>query len=213
MAQLYISKAVDAGNQLQPGTFEAARGRNDKLRSWSSTGPVRGAPDGCGYVFSFNNQKEQWDNRDVRTAINYANDRDELAQLGYEGANYGIVAPFSAYGVQKYVPLLQDIFDKWDRNKQDFGLVAEHMTAAGYAKNSDGFWAKGGEVLKAPVRGPTFFGTIAPPLTQQLLKAGFDAVENIEPAGSTAWNEDMALGNSDTISSCTAVALRSRTRL
>jgi peptide/nickel transport system substrate-binding protein len=199
MAQLYIANQVDGGNPLQPGTFEAATGRNNKLKSWSATGPVWGAPDGCGYNLVFNNQKAPWDDRDVRIAINYAIDRDELSLLGYEGANFGIVAPFSSYGVQQYVPLMQDIFDKWDRDKQDFDLVAEHMTAAGFAKDSDGFWAKDGEALRVPVRGPTFFGPIAPPLTQQLRKAGFDAVENIEPAGSTAWNEDLAVGEADMI--------------
>ena len=56
--------------------------------------------------------------------------RPQLALLGYEGANYGIVAPFSAYDVQKYVPLLQDVFDKYDRDKVDYDLVEEHMTAA-----------------------------------------------------------------------------------
>jgi len=32
-----------------------------------------------------------------------------------------------------------------------------------------------------------------------LIKAGFDVVENTEPAGSTAWNEDMSTGASDII--------------
>ena len=56
------------------------------------------------FYFSFNNAKEPWDNEDVRLAINYAIDQPQLALLGYEGANYGIVAPFSAYGVRQYVP-------------------------------------------------------------------------------------------------------------
>jgi len=76
---------------------------------------------------------------------------------------------------------LQDIFGKYDRDKVGYDLVDQHMIAAGYAKNGDGFYAKDGAVLKVPVR-----GLIAPPLTQQLIKAGFDPVDNIEPAGSTA---------------------------
>ena len=200
MAQLYISNQVDSGNPLQPGTYAAARSRNANLKSWNPEGPVWGAPDGCGYNLVFNNLKEPWNNRDVRIAINYALDRAQLATLGYEDANFPIVAPFSSYAVQNYVPgRLQALLDEYDRDRQDFGLVEEHMTAAGYAKDSDGYWAKDGERLVVPVRGPVFFAPIAPPLTQQLRNAGFDAIEVIEPAGSTAWNEDLSTGQSDMI--------------
>jgi peptide/nickel transport system substrate-binding protein len=199
-AQLYIANKIDSGNPLQPGTYAASMAKNPNLKSWNKEGPVWGAPDGCGYVFSFNNSKEPWNNRDVRIAINYAIDRKEISTIGYENANYPIVAPFSGYMAERWLPgRLQAVLDKYDRNKLDLGQVEKHMTAAGYAKNADGMWAKGGQTIKVPVRGPQFFAPLAPPLAAQLRKAGFDASEIIEPAGSTAWNEDLATGKSDTI--------------
>ena len=42
--QLYINNQLDAGPPLLKGTFEAAKGSNDALRSWSAEGPVWGAP-------------------------------------------------------------------------------------------------------------------------------------------------------------------------
>jgi ABC-type transport system substrate-binding protein len=67
------------------------------VHSWHAQGPGWGAPDGCGYVFTFNNAKAPWDNADVRIAVNYAIDRDQLSSLGYNSANYPEVAPFSTY--------------------------------------------------------------------------------------------------------------------
>ncbi len=199
-AQLYIGNKADSGNPLQPATFEAATARNKSLQSWHAQGPVWGAPDGCGYVLSFNNARAPWDNADVRLAVNYAIDREQISSLGYSSANYPIVAPFSSYMNERWLPgRLRAVIDKYDRNKRDLGLVEQHMTAAGYAKNADGMWAKDGKVLTVPVRGPQFFAPLAPPLAEQLKSAGFDSPAIVEPDSSTAWNDDMATGQSDTI--------------
>ncbi|MGI9146579.1 MAG: ABC transporter substrate-binding protein [Chloroflexota bacterium] len=199
-AQLYIGNKADSGNPLQPATFEAATARNKNLQSWHAQGPVWGAPDGCGYVLSFNNAKAPWNNVDVRLAVNYAIDRQQISSLGYSSANYPIVAPFSGYMKERWLPgRLQDVIDKYDRDKRDLGLVEQHMTAAGYAKNADGMWAKDGQTLRVPVRGPQFFAPLAPPLSEQLKSAGFDSPAIVEPDSSTAWNDDMATGQSDTI--------------
>jgi peptide/nickel transport system substrate-binding protein len=199
-AQLYIGNQADSGNPLQPATFEAATARNKNLKSWADEGPVWGAPDGCGYVFSFNNSKAPWNNADVRIAINYAIDRQQISSLGYSSANYPIVAPFSGYMKERWLPgRLQEVIDKYERDKRDLSLVEQHMTAAGYAKDDSGMWAKDGATLKVPVRGPQFFAPLAPPLAEQLKSAGFDATAIIEPDSSTAWSDDLTTGQSDTI--------------
>jgi peptide/nickel transport system substrate-binding protein len=199
-AQLYIGNQLDSGNPLQPGTFRAAQQKNANLRSWNAQGPVWGAPDGCGYVFLFNHMKEPWNNRDVRVAINYAINRQEISTIGYEGANYPIVVPFSAYMSKRWLTgKLQEVVDKHARGTPNPAKVDEHMKAAGFQKNAQGMWEKGGQVLKVPVRGPQFFAPLAPPLAAQLKKAGFDATEIIEPPGSTALTDQQLLGQTDTM--------------
>jgi peptide/nickel transport system substrate-binding protein len=199
-AQLYLGNKLDSGNPLQPGTFTASVQKNDKLRSWNQQGPVWGAPDGCGYVFIFNHMKEPWSNRDVRLAINYAINRQEISTIGYEGANYPIVVPFSAYMSKRWLTgKLKEVVDKHDRGTPSPAKVEEHMKAAGFAKNGQGLWEKGGQVLKVPIRGPQFFAPLAPPLAAQLRKAGFDATEQIEPPGSTALTDQQLIGQTDTM--------------
>ena len=104
MAQLHIANSIDYGNPLQPGTFVGAQARNPKLQSWSATGPVWGAPDGCGYNFIFNNMKAPWNDVNIRLAINYAINRQQISDIGYEGANYPEIIPFSAYMAPKWAP-------------------------------------------------------------------------------------------------------------
>jgi peptide/nickel transport system substrate-binding protein len=202
MAQLQIGNKVDSGNPLQPATFEASVARNKNLQSWHAQGPVYGAPDGCGYVFAFNNAKAPWNNVDIRLAINYALDREQISSLGYNSANYPMIVPFSSYMRDRWVTpgsKLQAVIDKYARDKPDPDQVVAHMTAAGYAKNADGMWAKDGETLKVPVRGPQGFAPLAPPMAEQLKQAGFDATAIVEPESSTAWNDDLVTGKSDTI--------------
>lgn len=200
MAQLLIANDVDSGHPLQPGTFKAVIDKNPKIRSWNREGPIWGAPDGCGYNLVFNNDKEPWSNRDVRLAINYALNRAELSTLGYENANYPILIPYSAYMSGRWLtPETQAILDKYDRNKTDLALVEEHMQAAGFAKDSDGLWTKDDQVLKVPLRTPQWLAPLAPVVAAQLKKAGFDAVELLEPEGSSAWVDDISLGNFDTM--------------
>jgi len=191
---------VDSGHPLLPGSFTAATAQNDKIRSWNREGPVWGAPDGCGYNLVFNNDKEPWSNPDVRIAINYALDRSQISTLGYENVNYPMIVPYSSYMVSRWMtPETQAVLDKYDRGTTDLGKVDEHMTAAGFAKNGDGLWAKDGTVLKVPLRTPQWLAPLTPVVAVQLRRAGFDAVEMLEPEGSSAWVDDIGLGNFDTM--------------
>jgi len=200
MAQLLISNDVDSGHPLLPGTFKAVNAKNPKVHSWNPEGPVWGAPDGCGYNLVFNNAKDPWSNKDVRIAINYAINRDELSTLGYEKANFPIQVPFSSYMADRWMlPDTKAILDKYNRIAPDAAKVEEHMKAAGFAKDADGKWAKDGNTVKVPLRTPQWLAPLAPVIAAQLQKAGFDAVAALEPEGSSAWVDDIALGNFDTM--------------
>jgi len=208
MASLQISNGIDTGNPLQPGTFAAAQAQNPNLRSWAPEGPIWGAPDGCGYNFVFNTQKAPWSDVNVRLAINYAINRQQISDLGYEGANHPEVVPFSSYITSQWgVPTvmnpdtapgpLQAVIDKYDRGTQSLDKVAEYMGKAGYEKNADGKWAKDGTVLSVPVYGPQFFQPSFPIVNQNLLDAGFDSTVEVTPADE--WVAPFTDGSFDTL--------------
>ena len=181
--QLYINNQLDAGPPLLKGTFEAAKGFNDALRSWNFEGPVWGAPDGCNFVLILNNQKTHFSSVDVRWAINHAINRDEITGLAYEGGVPAVVVPISSYGVKQYLPLMQDILDKYDAGNHSLEKVDERMTTAGYSKDSEGFWTKDDERVEITLEIPSWMRPQGPFLEKQLQEGGFDAVfKQGEPA-------------------------------
>ena len=181
-ANLYLTDEVDAGNMLQPGAFTATQGKNPNVKSWSPTGPVWGAPDGCGYNFVFNHTIKPFDDVNVRLAVNYALNRPQITELGYEGSNKPMVIPFSSYMSAKWLPgRIQAVLDKYDRGTPSQAKVDEYMGKAGYAKNADGLWAKDGAVLKMPIITAEFLKPLPPIVQRQLNDAGFDAEASVDP--------------------------------
>ena len=181
--QLYINNQLDVGPPLLKGTFEAAKGFNDALRSWNFEGPVWGAPDGCNFVLIMNNQKEHFSSADVRWAINHAINRDEITGLAYEGGVPAVVVPISSYGVKQYLPLMQDILDKYDAGNHSLEKVDERMSTAGYSKDSEGFWTKDGGRVEITLEIPSWMRPQGPFLEKQLQAGGFDAIfKQGEPA-------------------------------
>lgn len=199
MGQLHIANQIDGGRQLLIGTFEAARAQNPNLQSWNAEGPNWGAPDGCDYSLVFNQLKEPWNNVDLRYAINFAIDRQEINDIGYEGSQKPVTFAFSGYMAGTWLgegSPLQAVLDKYDLDNPSPEKVEEYMTKAGYAKDANGLWAKDGTVLTVNVRTPAFIQPTLAPLTQQLKEAGFDAVQS--PVDDT-WLPDMQSGNFDTM--------------
>lgn len=181
--QLYINNQLDAGPPLLKGTFEAAKGFNDALRSWNFEGPVWGAPDGCNFVLILNNQKEHFNDVNVRWAINHAINRGEITGLAYEGGVPAVTVPISSYGVKQYLPLMQDILDKYNPNDHDPAKVEARMTESGYSKDSEGFWAKDGSRVEITLEIPSWMRPQGPFLEKQLQAGGFDAIfKQGEPA-------------------------------
>jgi peptide/nickel transport system substrate-binding protein len=192
-AQLYMTDKLDYGGfALLLGSFEAAKEKNPTVRSWFTSGPPYGAPDGCMYQLQLN------DNRfdaNVRLALNYALDRQEIVDLAYQGATFTKAYPISAYVTGGWGNIIQPIVDKYDRDNPSQDKVDEYMTAAGYAKNGDGFWEKDGEVLEFTITVPVPWAAMGPVIAEQFTRAGIKAEENLDTAGQ--WPNMITSGDYD----------------
>jgi len=196
LAEQYMVDKIDYGGfALQVGSFEAARDRNANMRSWHLEGPVYGAPDGCVYQLILNNAK--YSDPNVRIAMNYAIDRQEIADLAYQGATHPLVLPISSYVWEPWKSVLQPIIDKYDRDAPSQARVDEYMDAAGYAKNGDGVWEKDGEVLSIVITVPQPWAPLGPVLAEQLVRAGFEAEEKLDTANQ--WAPMLQNGEADAV--------------
>jgi peptide/nickel transport system substrate-binding protein len=146
-------------------------------------------------AFWFNNSKPLFKSKAVRQALGYALDRDAIVnQL------------FGKLGVKKAVNsinpfVIQDYSDQeaYAGYKLDLDKVTSLMEGDGWAKGSDGIWAKGGQ--KAAFTLSTTEGNkrreITAQVVQQELKAaGFSMKVNFRPAGDL-FGQDLPAGNYD----------------
>ena len=180
-AQMYMTDRLDYGGfALMLGSFEAARDRNPTVRSWFDEGPAYGAPDGCVYQLQLNNNRFD---TNVRLALNYALDRQEIVDLAYQGSTYVKVAPISDYVTGAWGSIVNPVIDSFNRDNPSQAKVEEYMTAAGYAMNADGFWEKDGEVLEFTVTVPVPWAVMGPVIAEQFTRAGIKADEQLDTAG------------------------------
>jgi peptide/nickel transport system substrate-binding protein len=171
-----INNEFDIGPALQPGVFEAAHARNPNLVSWNTEGPSWGAPDACLYTLGLNTRWGPTADVHVRRAIDHAVNRQQLVDLAYEDATVPRVVPFSTYGgLAAYENQMQDIIQQYNPDNPDASIVESEMQQAGYAKDSDGYWAKDGTRLTFDLPTPDWLKPIGPVIEKQLRDNGFDA--------------------------------------
>src|SRR5690606_20661117 len=141
MPQLYASNQIDIGRSIQSGSYEAIRVQNPALVSWNEEGPVWGAPDGCTFALTFNTQKAPFDDAEVRRAVNFAIDRDQISNLAFEGSMPKAILPFSSYqGMLDYVSKIEEEVGATELGTPSPEKVDALMTEAGFSKNGSGVW-------------------------------------------------------------------------
>jgi len=124
---------------------------------------------GCRQYLGFNHANPTYMDKNVRQALNYAINWEEINQAFFKGA-----APRLPVHVNK----------PWQNEDLvaypfDLAKVEELMTASGFAKDADGFWAKDGTVLEPSImvyyaQGSERYEVLLS-LVDQLVKAGFKA--------------------------------------
>jgi peptide/nickel transport system substrate-binding protein len=178
MAQMMIANEIDMAFSFTPANMQLVQGQNDKIISHCPRPPYAFRdwwPGGLG----LNTSIPPFDDKDIRWAMSYALDRDEVIQFAFSGFGEPVDGPFPKYpGLQKYRDSIQDLYDKYPTNEFNPAKTEEIMTGKGYTKDGDGFWVKDGaritfEIVTFPQH-PSMT-PVVPVVTEQLRRAGFDA--------------------------------------
>jgi peptide/nickel transport system substrate-binding protein len=177
--QMLINDEVDVTLDLRPATIEAILAQaGDHIRTHTGGEKPYGYMDWWPTSLYFNTQEAPYDSPDVRWALAYAIDHQQVMDVGYGGAGVKTNLPFPGYpGLTKYrdnaepelKAMIESIYDR------DVAKVEERMTAAGFSKNADGFFEKDGEVFKPEILTVDIYGDIGPVIVEQMRQAGFDA--------------------------------------
>lgn len=177
--------AMASNNQLDAmwifsrSSYEVAQGRNPNIVGWTTDLPYAYL-DPCPRFLGLNNNLAPFDDADIRWAVNYAINRDELVTIAYEGMTDPAATLFPTYPpLQEFLDRNSAVFEQYPVLETDLAKVDEIMTGKGYAKNANGFWqdVNGQELTFSIITraGEADKVKMGPVMIEQLIRAGFKA--------------------------------------
>ena len=199
-AALMADGQLDSLMDITLGALLALQEQNPNVITWFDELPYAWVPDPCSRTFMFNTLVEPWNDPEMRWAINYAMDRDQIVEIAYEGTTLKSRHFFPAY------PPLDALVDAaieagaWDLDQlwtTDPAKAQEIIESKGYVMNdSSGYYEKDGEELTLEITTHEAFiekQRIAAVLVEQFQAVGINATNRNEAGGT--WGENREMGN------------------
>ncbi len=194
---LMADRKLDSLMDITKGAFDALKAKNPNVIAWYKDLPYA-VLDPCSRTFELNTTLEPWNDPEIRWALNYAIDRDQIVQIAYEGTTSKSRIPYPMYPpIQRLDKLLESkgMFEKypiWEHNPKK---TMEILEKKGWKKGSDGYYAKGGKQLSMVITTHEAFiekQRIADVLVEQFQAVGINASHKKE-AGQL-WGDNFAFG-------------------
>ena len=103
MAQMMIANQIDMAFSFTPANMKLVQGQNPRVVTHFDHPPY-GFMDWWPIGLGFNTQIKPFDDPDIRWAMSYSVDRDEIVQFAFQGFSQTAALPFPPYpGLQKYM--------------------------------------------------------------------------------------------------------------
>jgi peptide/nickel transport system substrate-binding protein len=130
-----------------------------------------------------NTTKPPFDDPDIRWALSYFIDRQQLIDVALNGVGVPSALPMPPYpGLQPYVDGISDLLEQYPTNEFNPEKGAALLTQKGWTKNTDGIWEDAnGNKLEMTILSFSFLQTIPPVVAQQLKNQGVDATFAMPP--------------------------------
>jgi peptide/nickel transport system substrate-binding protein len=178
MAQMLVTNEIDQAFSLTPGNMKLVQSQNPKITT-SNSKPPFGYMDWWPIGLGLNHEVEPFGDKDIRWALSYSINRDQIVKYAFQGFTSVSSLPFPPYpGMLPFFDSVKDLLQQYDTQKYDLNKVNEIMTGKGYAKDGDGMWTKDGQRITFDIitfpQHPSCTPTV-PIVTEQLRQAGFDA--------------------------------------
>ena len=182
VAQRVVNNEYDATLDMRSSVIGNILKANDKVTTHSGSETPYGYLDWWPNSLWCNTQLEPYSDVRVRKAMSRSIDRNTINDIIYEGAQIATIFPFPLYPNLKTfseLPEIQALIEKYEPGKFDLEETAALMTEAGFTKNGDDLWEKGGATVAATINGfEGIHSDIVPILVEMLRNGGFDANVN-----------------------------------
>ena len=184
--QRIVAGDIDQTGDLQAEQFIAAQKENETIVSWTGEGSADPGPYGHASWWPSsvvtNNLDPHLGKRDVRWALSYYLDREQLIEVAFSGHGVASEYPWPPFGGFDDV---EAAIGAVDTNTYNVAKGDELLTAAGYSKNADGYWANEEGVVTCDILGYGIFSDQGPVIAAQFEKSGVKSSYN-EPVDSYA---------------------------
>jgi peptide/nickel transport system substrate-binding protein len=178
--QLVINNQLDGAAGVNGlSHMQSLMAQNPKLISWNSEPPYAWR-DPCPRMFTVNHTVPPWDQKEMRWALSYAFNRQQIIDVVWEGTSVPAGFIFPDYpAMMPYIEAIQDIIAPITEFNLD--KSRELIEAQGYTldEGSGFFVGPDGENLSIDVVAPPFMEPVATLVVQQLNDAHIDAVLRI----------------------------------
>ncbi len=175
-AQAMLSQQLDWMAEAPVPIMEPLLSQAPFITTYSDREPPYGNIDWWPTSLFFNHDSEAVSDPEIRRAISYAINAEQVIEVFHQGYAELISSPmpdFEALGV--YNEALEPVAKEHELNAFDPEKSAEIMTGIGYEKDGEGFWSKDGERWTARIFAAQPLETQGPIIAEQLRRAGFDA--------------------------------------
>lgn len=178
--QLLIDNQLDIGAGINGlSHMESLMAQNPSLISWNPEPPFAWR-DPCPRMFTVNHTVAPWDKKEMRWALSYAFNRQQIVDVVWEGTSVPTGFIFPDYpAMQPFIDEIQDIIAPITEFNLD--KSRELIEGQGYTmdEGSGKFVGPDGNNLTIDVVAPPFMEPVATLVVQQLNDAGIDAVLRI----------------------------------
>ena len=174
--QNLITNHIDTSLDLRPPNILTVLDKNPRVTTWTGRAPPYGYVDFWPISLGFNNLEAPFADVNVRRAINYAINRQQLVEVGWQGAGISTLLPLPDYpALRPYFSEVEDLFEEYEIGVFDLDKSAALMRSMGWQRSADGYWTKDGAPFEMLIDIFPIFQDITPVLVAQLERAGFDA--------------------------------------
>ena len=177
--QMLIDNQLDIGGATGLSQMQALQASNPSLKSYNPNPPYAWR-DPCPRMFTVNHTVEPWGKKEMRWALTYAFNRQQLVDVIWEGASVPAAFIFPDYpAMMPYLEAINEIIAPIAEYNPD--KSRELIEGQGYTldEGSGKYVGPDGETLSIDVVAPPFMEQVATLVVQQLNEVGIDAVLRI----------------------------------
>ena len=173
--QNLITNTIDTCLELRPANIVSLLEANPNITTWTGREPPYSYITWWPISLGFNGIEKPWSDPEMRRAVNFAIDRDQLVEIGWQNSGNWTHLPLPELPKMKpYFSLAEDLIEKHEVDVFDVERSAAILRSKGYQRTSE-FWEKDGEPLSLMIDIFSHFQDFTPVLVAQLKRAGFNA--------------------------------------